>query len=69
MKWSVLSQALVAHTCNPRYSGGRDQEDHSSKPVHKILSWKKPSQKKKKKTDEAAQVAREPAACFASMRL
>jgi hypothetical protein len=25
------SQALVAHACNPSYSGGRDQEDHSSK--------------------------------------
>jgi hypothetical protein len=23
----------VAHTCNPSYSGGRDQEDHSSKPA------------------------------------
>jgi hypothetical protein len=23
----------VAHTCNPSYSGGRDQEDHGSKPV------------------------------------
>jgi hypothetical protein len=23
----------VAHACNPSYSGGRDQEDHSSKPV------------------------------------
>jgi hypothetical protein len=23
----------VAHTCNPRYSGSRDQEDHSSKPT------------------------------------
>jgi hypothetical protein len=22
---------LVAHTCNPSYSGGRDQEDHGSK--------------------------------------
>jgi hypothetical protein len=21
----------VAHTCNPSYSGGRDQEDHSSR--------------------------------------
>jgi hypothetical protein len=21
----------VAHSCNPSYSGGRDQEDHSSK--------------------------------------
>jgi hypothetical protein len=23
--------APVAHTCNPSYSGGRDQENHSSK--------------------------------------
>jgi hypothetical protein len=23
----------VAHTCNPSYSRGRDQEDHSLKPV------------------------------------
>jgi hypothetical protein len=27
-----LSQALVAHTCNPSYLGGWDQEDHSSRP-------------------------------------
>jgi hypothetical protein len=26
-----ISQALVAHTCNPSYSGGRYQEDHGSK--------------------------------------
>jgi hypothetical protein len=26
-------QALVAHTCNPSYSGGRDEEDHGSKPA------------------------------------
>jgi hypothetical protein len=26
-----FSQALVAHACNPSYSGGRDQEDHGSK--------------------------------------
>jgi hypothetical protein len=25
-------QVPVAHTCNISYSGGRDQEDHSSKP-------------------------------------
>jgi hypothetical protein len=25
------SWALVAHACNPGYSGGRDQEDHGSK--------------------------------------
>jgi hypothetical protein len=24
-------EAPVDHACNPRYSGGRDQEDHSSK--------------------------------------
>jgi hypothetical protein len=23
---------MVAHTCNPSYSGGRDQEDHGLKP-------------------------------------
>jgi hypothetical protein len=23
----------VVHTCNPTYSGGRDQEDHGSKPA------------------------------------
>jgi hypothetical protein len=28
-----LGLALVAHTCNPSYSGGRDQEDRSSKPA------------------------------------
>jgi hypothetical protein len=28
-----LSWALVALTYNPSYSGGRDQEDHSSKPA------------------------------------
>jgi hypothetical protein len=26
-------QALVAHTCNCSYSGGRDQEDRGSKPT------------------------------------
>jgi hypothetical protein len=25
------SWVLVAHVCNPNYSGGRDQEDHGSK--------------------------------------
>jgi hypothetical protein len=25
--------ALLAHTCNPSYPGGRDQEDHGSKPA------------------------------------
>jgi hypothetical protein len=27
------SWAQVAHTCNASYSGGRDQEDHGSKPA------------------------------------
>jgi hypothetical protein len=30
-KQKTLSQALVLHAFNPSYSGGRDQEDHSSK--------------------------------------
>jgi hypothetical protein len=28
-----FSPSLVAYTCNPSYLGGRDQEDHSSKPA------------------------------------
>jgi hypothetical protein len=40
----------VAHTCNYKYSGSRDQEDHGSKPaqvtVHEPLSQKNPSQKR-----------------------
>jgi hypothetical protein len=28
-----MGQPLVAHDYNPSYSGSRDQEDHSSKPV------------------------------------
>jgi hypothetical protein len=31
------SQAPVAHTCNPSYSGGRDQEDHGCKPAWEKL--------------------------------
>jgi hypothetical protein len=30
-KMCILSRALVAHSCNPSYSGGRDQEDRGSK--------------------------------------
>jgi hypothetical protein len=45
-----MRQAPVAHTCNPRYSGGRDQRDRGSKPaqqiVHETLSRKNPSQKR-----------------------
>jgi hypothetical protein len=39
------SWALVAHTCNPSNSGGRDQEDRSLMPGYKTLSRKNPSQK------------------------
>jgi hypothetical protein len=28
-----FGQALVAHACNPSYSGGRDEEVHGSKPA------------------------------------
>jgi hypothetical protein len=28
-----FNQAPLAHTCNPSYSGGRNQEDHGSKPA------------------------------------
>jgi hypothetical protein len=54
-KWNTLSknrnyQALVTHACNPTYSGGRNQEDCSSKPAqanssHNPIS-KKPFTKK-----------------------
>jgi hypothetical protein len=33
------SQVLMAHACNPSYLGGRDQEDHGSRPA-----WAKSSQ-------------------------
>jgi hypothetical protein len=36
MRWPLkeISQPMsVAHACNPRYSGGRDQEDCGSKPA------------------------------------
>jgi hypothetical protein len=29
----LSSRALLAHVCNPNYSGGRDQENHVSKPA------------------------------------
>jgi hypothetical protein len=40
----------VRHTCNPSYSGGRDQEDYDLKPsqanVHEALSQKKHPKKR-----------------------
>jgi hypothetical protein len=41
----VSSWALVAHTSNPGYSGGRDQEDCSSKPAQ-ATSSQDPTSKK-----------------------
>jgi hypothetical protein len=38
----------VAHACNPSYLGGRDQEDHSSKPVWANSLQNSISKKKKK---------------------
>jgi hypothetical protein len=32
IKKEKSSQVLLAHTCNPSYSEGRDQENHGSKP-------------------------------------
>jgi hypothetical protein len=50
-KRNLLRRVPVAHTCNPSYSGGRDQEDCSSKlrnylekPYHKklgLVEWLK----------------------------
>jgi hypothetical protein len=45
------NQAPVAHTCNPSYSGGRDQEDLGSKPApgksfERPYLKKNPSQKR-----------------------
>jgi hypothetical protein len=38
LKPEASSQAPVAHTYNPNYSGGRDQEDCSSKPARSNIS-------------------------------
>jgi hypothetical protein len=33
LKFNFLSWAPVAHTCNPSYSGDRDQEEYGLKPA------------------------------------
>jgi hypothetical protein len=38
-KLSKRCQVPVAHTCNPSYSGGRDQEDCSLKPAQANTSY------------------------------
>jgi hypothetical protein len=42
---SNFSWVLVAHACNPSYSGGRDQKDCSSKPAQ-ANSFQDPISKK-----------------------
>jgi hypothetical protein len=42
-------QALMAHACNPSYSGGRDEEDQGLKPAQANSSQDLISKKKKKK--------------------
>jgi hypothetical protein len=54
----------VAHACNSSYSGGRDQEDYSSKPARANSSEtpyleKTPSQKKKRAGGVAQDVGSE----------
>jgi hypothetical protein len=54
-KFLVSSWALVAHTCNPSYSGGRDQEDGGWNSAWANSSWysilKKPITKKGWRSD------------------
>jgi hypothetical protein len=42
---SIPARWLVAHTCNPSYSGSRDQEDCGSKPTRANSSWETISKK------------------------
>jgi hypothetical protein len=37
----LYANLVVAHACNPSYSGVRDQEDYGSKPPKKNPSQKK----------------------------
>jgi hypothetical protein len=40
IKIKILCWVPVAHTYNPHYSGGRDQEDHGSKPTQENSSMR-----------------------------
>jgi hypothetical protein len=46
----------VAHTCNPSYSGGRDQEDHSARPSLANSSKDPTSKKNHKRAGGMAEV-------------
>jgi hypothetical protein len=47
---------LVAHSCNPSFSGDRDQEDHGSKPAQANSSQDPILTKKKKKNHKEGPV-------------
>jgi hypothetical protein len=51
----LQSQASVVHNCNPSYSGGRNQEDHCSKPAGANNSWDSISKPITKKSGGMAQ--------------
>jgi hypothetical protein len=65
-----FSWAPVAHTCNPSYSGCRDQEDHGLKPaLGKQLARPPHLEKKKNIQKQVGGVAQAvKSACLASMR-
>jgi hypothetical protein len=46
----ISSWALLTHTCNPSYLGGRDQEDQGSKAALDKYFTRPNLKKKKKKT-------------------
>jgi hypothetical protein len=51
----------VAHICNPSYLGGRDQEDHSLRPVQaksKTLTQKYATQKTAGRVAQVVELAR-----------
>jgi hypothetical protein len=56
------------HTCNPNYSGGRDQEDHSSKPAWANSSPDPIPKKSITHTQRAGKSAGSKSACLASVR-
>jgi hypothetical protein len=63
IKMVVSGRGLLAHACNPRYSGGRDQEDCGLNPAG-TNSLRDPLEKThhKKGASRVAQV------CLANMR-
>jgi hypothetical protein len=48
----------VAHACSPSYSGGRDQEGHSSKPAQQFVGLYLENNQHKKGAGGVAQMVR-----------